>query len=169
VPSIAASGIAFYTADRFPAWKGNVFVGGMRTGEIPRTGGVERIVFNEKGEEMRRESLLTELRKRVRDVRQGPDGYLYVLAEDEMVANTGEGAVLRIEPVASGPAPSAQQGSAGAPAAVERRNPGSIAWRCLRRPWSSTRRRISGSRSSQWPRDSPTHGRSRSSPTAASS
>jgi glucose/arabinose dehydrogenase len=98
VPSIAASGIAFYTGDRFPAWKGNVFVGGMRAGEIPRTGRVERIVFNGRGEEMRRESLLTELRKRVRDVRQGPDGLLYVLAEDEMTANTGEGAVLRIEP-----------------------------------------------------------------------
>jgi glucose/arabinose dehydrogenase len=98
VPSIAASGIAFYTGDRFPNWKGNVFVGGMRTGEIPRTGRVERIVFNERGDEMRRESLLTELRKRVRDVRQGPDGFLYVLAEDEMVENAGEGAVLRIEP-----------------------------------------------------------------------
>ena len=62
VPSIAASGIAFYTGDRFPAWKGNVFVGGMRTGEIDRTGRVERIVFNGRGDEMRRESLLTELR-----------------------------------------------------------------------------------------------------------
>jgi glucose/arabinose dehydrogenase len=98
VPSIAASGIAFYTGDRFPAWKGNVFVGGMRTGEIPRTGRVERIVFNARGEEMRRESLLTELKKRFRDVRQGPDGLLYVLAEDEMTADTGEGAILRIEP-----------------------------------------------------------------------
>ena len=98
VPSIAASGITFYTGDRFPAWKGNVFVGGMRTGEIDRTGRVERIVFNEKGDEMRRESLLTELKKRFRDVRQGPDGLLYVLAEDEMVENAGEGAVLRIEP-----------------------------------------------------------------------
>jgi aldose sugar dehydrogenase len=98
VPSIAASGIVFYTGDRFPAWKGNVFVGGMRTGEIPRTGRVERIVFNGRGEEMRRESLLTELRKRVRDVRQGPDGLLYVVVEDEMIADTGEGAVLRIEP-----------------------------------------------------------------------
>jgi glucose/arabinose dehydrogenase len=98
VPSIAASGIAFYTGDRFPAWKGNVFVGGMRTGEIPRTGLVERIVFNDRGDEMRREALLTDLKKRFRDVRQGPDGLLYVLAEDEMVANVGEGAVLRIEP-----------------------------------------------------------------------
>ena len=99
MPSIAASGITFYTGDKFPAWKGHVFVGGMRTGEIPRSGLVERIVFNERGDEMRREALLTELKKRFRDVRQGPDGLLYVLAEDEMVENAGEGAVLRIEPV----------------------------------------------------------------------
>jgi glucose/arabinose dehydrogenase len=99
IPSIAASGITFYTGDKFPAWKGHVFVGGMRTGEIPRSGLVERIVFNERGDEMRREALLTELKKRFRDVRQGPDGLLYVLAEDEMVENAGEGAVLRIEPV----------------------------------------------------------------------
>ena len=99
MPSIAASGIVFYTGDRFPAWKGNVFVGGMRTGEVDRTGRIERIVFNEKGDEMRRESLLTELKKRFRDVRQGPDGLLYALVDDEMIANVGEGAVLRIEPV----------------------------------------------------------------------
>jgi glucose/arabinose dehydrogenase len=99
MPSIAASGIVFYTGDRFPAWKGNVFVGGMRMGEIDRTGRVERIVFNEKGDEMRRESLLTELKKRFRDIRQGPDGLLYALVDDEMIANVGEGAVLRIEPV----------------------------------------------------------------------
>jgi glucose/arabinose dehydrogenase len=99
IPSIAASGITFYTGDKFPAWKGNVLVGGMRTGEIPRTGAIERIVFNERGDEMRRESLLTELKKRFRDIRQGPDGLLYALAEDEMVENAGEGAVLRIEPV----------------------------------------------------------------------
>jgi glucose/arabinose dehydrogenase len=98
IPSIAASGIAFYTGDRFPAWKGNVFVGGMRTGEIPRTGHIERIVFNSRGEEMRREALLTEMKKRFRDVRQGPDGLLYALAEDEMIGDGGEGAVLRIEP-----------------------------------------------------------------------
>jgi len=99
MPSIAASGIVFYTGDKFPAWKGNVFVGGMRTGEVDRTGRIERIVFNEKGDEMRRESLLTELKKRFRDVRQGPDGLLYALVDDEMIANVGEGALLRIEPV----------------------------------------------------------------------
>ena len=73
MPSIAVSGMAFYTGDRLPKWKGDVFVGGMRTGEIPGTGHLERILFNEKMEELRRESLLTELRQRIRDVRQGPD------------------------------------------------------------------------------------------------
>jgi glucose/arabinose dehydrogenase len=91
-PSIAVSGMTFYTGDRFPRWKGDVFVGALRTGEIPGTGHIERILFNEKLEELRRESLLTELRQRVRDIRQGPDGLLYVLTDEK------EGAVLRIEP-----------------------------------------------------------------------
>jgi glucose/arabinose dehydrogenase len=93
VPSIALSGLAFYTGDRLPKWKGDVFVGGLRTGEIPGTGHLERILFNEKMEELRRESLLVDLRQRIRDVRQGPDGLLYVLTDH----NT-DGAVLRIEP-----------------------------------------------------------------------
>ena len=92
VPSIAPSGLTFYTGDRFPAWKGNVFLGGMRQGEIPGTGRLERVVFNDKMEEIRRESLLTDLKQRIRDVRQGPDGLLYVLTEEE------DGALLRIEP-----------------------------------------------------------------------
>jgi glucose/arabinose dehydrogenase len=95
VPSIATSGMTFYTGDKFPAWKNNVFVGAMRTGEIDRTGHVERIVFNEKWEEVRRESFLTEMRQRIRDVREGPDGFLYVLTEED------EGALLRIEPAAN--------------------------------------------------------------------
>jgi len=92
MPSIAVSGMAFYTGDRFPKWKGDVFVGGLRTGEIPGTGHLERILFNEKWEELRRESLLVELRQRIRDVKQGPDGLLYVVTDME------QGAVLRIEP-----------------------------------------------------------------------
>jgi glucose/arabinose dehydrogenase len=91
-PSIAVSGMTFYTGDRFPQWTGDVFVGGLRTGEIPGTGHLERILFNEQMEELRRESLLVELRQRIRDVRQGPDGLLYVLTDE------AEGAVLRIEP-----------------------------------------------------------------------
>ena len=64
----------------------------MRMGEIPGTGHLERVVFNEKTEELRRESLLRELRQRIRDVRQGPDGYLYLLTDED------DGALLRIEP-----------------------------------------------------------------------
>ena len=91
-PSIALSGMTFYSGDRFPSWKGNVFVGGMRQGEIPGTGRLDRVVFNPKMEELRRESLMTELHQRIRDVRQGPDGLLYVLTEEE------DGALLKIEP-----------------------------------------------------------------------
>src|SRR5215471_2126275 len=92
IPSIALSGMTFYTGNRFPNWKGNIFVGGMRQGEIPITGRLDRIVFNDKMEELRRESLLIDLKQRIRDVRQGPDGLLYLLTEEE------DGAVLRIEP-----------------------------------------------------------------------
>jgi glucose/arabinose dehydrogenase len=64
----------------------------MRTGEIPGTGHLERIVFNSKWEELRREAQLTELHQRIRDVRQGPDGLLYLLTDED------DGALLRIEP-----------------------------------------------------------------------
>lgn len=92
LPSIAPSGLTFYNGDKFPAWKGNAFLGGMRRGEIPGTGRLERVVFNSKMQELRRESLLTELHQRIRDVRQGPDGFLYVLTDED------DGALLRIEP-----------------------------------------------------------------------
>jgi aldose sugar dehydrogenase len=96
VPSIAVSGMTFYTGDRFPKWKGDVFVGALRMGEIPGTGHIQRILFNEKMEELRRESLLVELHQRVRDIRQGPDGLLYVLTDEKA------GALLRIEPAPAG-------------------------------------------------------------------
>ncbi len=92
IPSIATSGMAVYTGDRFPRWKGNVFVGGMQAGRIPGTGHLERIVFNAMTEELRRESMLVELRQRIREVREGPDGLLYLLTDEE------DGALLRIEP-----------------------------------------------------------------------
>jgi aldose sugar dehydrogenase len=94
LPSIAPTGLTFYTGDRFPAWKGNLFVGSARVGEIPRTGALERVVFNDKLEELRRERLLSNLHQRIRDVRQGPDGLLYVLTDED------DGALLRIEPAA---------------------------------------------------------------------
>jgi glucose/arabinose dehydrogenase len=93
VPSIALSGMAFYTGDRFPNWKRNLFVGGMREGEIARTGQLVRIVFSDQWHELRREALLRDLRQRIRDVRQGPDGLLYVLTEEDAAA------LLKIEPV----------------------------------------------------------------------
>ena len=92
LPAIAPSGMVFYDGDRFPAWRGNLFVGSLRIGSIRNTGHLQRIVFNERGEEARRESLLTELRQRIRDVRQGPDGLLYLLTDAD------EAALLRIEP-----------------------------------------------------------------------
>lgn len=91
-PSIAISAIMFYTGDKFPEWQGNLFVGSMITGRIPGTGHLERIVFNSRGQEIRRESLLRELGQRLRDVQQGPDGLIYVLMDEE------NGSLLRLEP-----------------------------------------------------------------------
>lgn len=94
-PSIAPSGLTFYTGEQFPAWQGNLFVGSLMVGRMFRTGHLERVVFNARGEEVGREWLLTELKQRIRDVRQGPDGYLYVLTEEE------DAVLLRLEPVES--------------------------------------------------------------------
>ncbi len=93
VPSIAISGMTFYTGDRFSNWKNHLFVGGMRQGEVPGSGHLERIDFNDTWEELHRESMLRELKQRIRDVRQGPDGLLYVLTAEN------DGALMRIEPV----------------------------------------------------------------------
>ena len=92
MPAIAASGLMIYTGDKFPQWRNNAFVGAMRYGEIPNTGHLQRIVFNARTEELRRESMLTELRQRIREVRQGPDGLLYLLTDED------DGALLRLEP-----------------------------------------------------------------------
>ena len=91
VPSVTASGILFYSGDKIPAWKGNLFLGSMTVGRLPGTGNLQRTVFNENGEQ-RRESLLTDLHQRIRDVRQGPDGLLYLLTDEN------DGAMLKIEP-----------------------------------------------------------------------
>ena len=92
IPSIGVTGMTFYTGEVFTAWRRNVFVTGLRYGEVPNTGRLERIEFNENWEELRREPLLTHLKQRMRDVRQGPDGLLYVLTAEN------QGAILRIEP-----------------------------------------------------------------------
>ena len=102
IPSIAPSGLLFYTGDRFPAWRGDLFVGSLMIGRVERTGHLERIRFNAQGLEQRREWLLADLRRRIRDVTQGPDGLIYVLTAGSFlgVAPTrGGAALLRIEPI----------------------------------------------------------------------
>jgi aldose sugar dehydrogenase len=77
-PVIAPSGMAFYTADLFPEWKGNVFVGGLGSTALVRLALAGDKVIGE-------ERLLTDLqpkRERIRDVRQGPDGAIYVLTDE---------------------------------------------------------------------------------------
>lgn len=83
-PSIAPSGMVFYTGDVFPAWKGSLFVGSLKFQLLARLElDGERVV--------REERLLTELGRRIRDVRQGPDGHLWLLDETE-------GRILRLDP-----------------------------------------------------------------------
>jgi glucose/arabinose dehydrogenase len=85
VPSIAPSGLAFYNGPHFPAWKGSLFLGALRGQALVR------LELN--GDKVvREERLLSGQVGRVRDVRQGPDGYLYVLTDSP------NGALLRIEP-----------------------------------------------------------------------
>jgi aldose sugar dehydrogenase len=91
VPSIANAGMTFYTGDKFPAWKGNLFVAGMVEARIPNSGQVQRIVLNKDGE-IRREAFFRDFRQRVRHVSESPDGYLYVLTDED------PGVVLKIEP-----------------------------------------------------------------------
>jgi len=85
-PSIAPSGMAFYTGDKFPKWKGNLFVGALVLRHL------RRVVLD--GEKVvAQERLLGDLDERIRDVENGPDGYLYVLTD------SSDGRLLRLEPV----------------------------------------------------------------------
>jgi len=108
MPAISPSSLIFYTGDKFPYWKGHLFVGALNGQQL------QRIAFNQPPPQVeRRESLLTQLDARIRDVRQGPDGYIYV-ATEAAEDTTGppnprpgqgpapggpHGMVLRIEPV----------------------------------------------------------------------
>ncbi|MCB1511463.1 MAG: PQQ-dependent sugar dehydrogenase [Hyphomicrobiaceae bacterium] len=84
-PSIAPSGMAFYNADRFPRWKGNLFVGALKFRSL------YRLVLRD-GKVVAQERLIREVGERVRDVRQGPDGALYVLTDHE------NGKIYRVVP-----------------------------------------------------------------------
>jgi glucose/arabinose dehydrogenase len=78
-PTIAPSGLTFYYADRFPAWKGSLFVGGLR-GML-----LDRLTLSPDDKVIAEEPLLTGLHQRIRDVRVGPDGALYVLTDTSML------------------------------------------------------------------------------------
>ena len=94
-PSPAIAGILIYTGDKFPTWKGNIFVGALGAGSHLGARQLHRIVLNRDGLPQRggNWTMLYELKRRIRDVKQGPDGLLY------LTVDAVEGAVLRIEPV----------------------------------------------------------------------
>jgi glucose/arabinose dehydrogenase len=93
VPSISPSSIMFYTGDKFPRWKNNLFVGALTTRQLIR------VAFGQPSQAERREGLLIPLSIRVRDVQQSPDGYIYVATEGASGGNASDGMVLKIEPV----------------------------------------------------------------------
>jgi len=92
VPSISPSSIIFYTGDKFPKWKNNLFVGSLTQQQLIR------IAFHQPSQAEQREGLLIPLQQRIRDVVQGPDGNLYVATEKTFRGNASDGTVLRIEP-----------------------------------------------------------------------
>ena len=83
-PSPGASGLAFYSGDKYPGWKGNIFSGGLASRDV------RRVVLDERGQVVKQERL--EIGRRVRDVRQGPDGFLYLLTDEQ------DGELLRVVP-----------------------------------------------------------------------
>lgn len=88
VPSIATSGLMIYTGDKFPAWRGNIFVGGLAGQQLARlTMDGQRVVAEE--------TLLRGI-GRIRDVRQGPDGNIYLAIDDRPGGLTP---VVRLEPI----------------------------------------------------------------------
>lgn len=86
VPSIATSGLMFYTGQQFPAWRGSAFVGGLKSQQLVRLVlDGDRVVEEER-------LLRGVLKERVRDVEQGPDGYIYLITDED------NGRLLRLQP-----------------------------------------------------------------------
>lgn len=83
-PAIAPSGLAFYSGDRIPDWRGDLFAGGLVSQDV------RRIDLDADGNVLSQQSI--NIGQRVRDVRQGPDGFLYVLTDEQM------GQLIRLEP-----------------------------------------------------------------------
>jgi glucose/arabinose dehydrogenase len=99
VPSISPSSLVIYSGDKFPLWRGHFFIGALSGQQL------QRVAFDQPPPQVeRRESLLTTLDARFRDVRQGPDGLIYLLVERDQQNGPGSakltpnGSLLRIEP-----------------------------------------------------------------------
>jgi aldose sugar dehydrogenase len=88
VPSIGISGMMFYTGDKFPQWRGNLFIGGMNGQQLSR--------LTLKGQRVANEETLVQQMGRIRDIRQGPDGFIYLVTDDREGKSTP---VYRLEPV----------------------------------------------------------------------
>ncbi len=84
-PVIAPSGAVWYTGDKYPGWKGSLLIGSMQPGALVR-------LTLDRGRVTREERYLGELGTRIRDVQQGPDGFLYLVTDE------GDGQVLRVVP-----------------------------------------------------------------------
>ena len=84
-PSIAPSGMTFYNGTRFPAWRGNFFVGALKFKLLARLEVRDDTIIHE-------ERLLEGALGRIRDVRTGPDGYIYLLTDED------DGVLARLEP-----------------------------------------------------------------------
>jgi glucose/arabinose dehydrogenase len=125
VPSITSAGLTFYTGNAFPAWHGNLFVAGLIEGRLRGAGLVQRIVLSEHGE-LRRESFFRGLEQRFRDIRQGPDGLLYALTDED------PGDVLRIEPAEARGPKNAENGVAASSA---RSAAAASGWEPSKTPW----------------------------------
>jgi glucose/arabinose dehydrogenase len=93
VPSISPSSLAFYTGDKFPQWQNNMLVGALNGLSL------QRVAFDQPSQAERREPLLRALALRIRDVQQGPDGFIYVATELSFQGSDADGTVLRLEPV----------------------------------------------------------------------
>ena len=92
VPSISPSSLMFYTGERFPQWRGNMFVGSLNGLSL------QRIAFGQPSQAERREPVLRTLNVRIRDVQQSRDGYIYVATERSFGGSEANGTILRLEP-----------------------------------------------------------------------
>jgi len=90
VPSIATFGLMIYTGEQFPEWQGDIFVGGMAGEQLAK------LSMSEDGMDVTGETTMVSDMGRIRDVRQGPNGYIYLAIDDRFGGS--ETPILRLEP-----------------------------------------------------------------------